>query len=41
MLLDKKSILNSTHIDIANLSSGFYNVIVEMNGENYPNRFVK
>ena len=41
MLLDKKSVLNSTHIDIANLSSGFYNVIVEMNGENYPNRFVK
>lgn len=41
MLIDKKSVLNSTHIDIANLSSGFYNVIVEMNGENYPSKFIK
>jgi Tyrosine-protein kinase ephrin type A/B receptor-like len=41
MLIDRKSMLNSTHIDIATLSSGFYNVIVEMNGETYPNRFIK
>ena len=41
LLIDKKSVLNSTHIDIAKLSGGFYNVIVEMNGENYPSKFIK
>jgi hypothetical protein len=41
MLLDKKSMQNTTHIDIANLPRGLYNVIVEMNGENYPNEFFK